>query len=399
MLLMRSFFSFLFHFSSFFILLTIRYNLVMSKINLALVGLNFGKEFANIYAKDDRIGKLVLCDISEERLSSFKTDKKDVVKITSFNDVLKDPTIDAVHLITPIPLHAKQIIAVLESGKHCACTVPMALTIEDLDEIIKVQKKSKKEFMLMETSAYTYQTLFILDELAKGNVGKIQFLRGSHYQDMKGWSKYWEGFPPMLYGTHAISPLRILAGHPIESVTCFGSGTMDEKLVEQYQNPYPVESVLIAFKDTSVKAEATRSLFETAREYQEGLFVYGSKMSFEWGFREDDLPHITIFKGNNTVSEEKNVRNSYINLPESIKLFTKSNEGKPVDDKELEIGRGAPHHGSHPHLVDEFLNLIIDGKTPLMDLKTAINVTAACIYAHQSALQDGRKIKLPKRFC
>ena len=112
----------------------------MPKINLALVGLNFGKEFANIYAKDDRIAKLVLCDISEERLSSFKTDKKDVVKTTSFHDVLKDPTIDAVHLITPIPLHAKQIIAVLESGKHCACTVPMALTIEDLDEIIKVQK-------------------------------------------------------------------------------------------------------------------------------------------------------------------------------------------------------------------------------------------------------------------
>ena len=370
----------------------------MSKINLALIGLNFGKEFTNIYAKDERIGKLVLCDINEERLSSFSCNKKEVEKTTSFESVLNDPTIDAVHLITPIPLHAKQIIAVLESGKHCACTVPMALSIEDLDAIISAKKKSGKEFMLMETSAYTYHILFVMDELAKGNIGKVQFLRGSHYQDMRGWSKYWDGFPPMFYGTHAISPLRILAGHPIESVMCFGSGTMDKKLSEQYNNPYPIETALFSFEGTDVKAEATRSLFETAHEYQEGLFVYGSKTSFEWGFKENDAPHLTILDEKGISSREETMPNYYERLPESIRLFTKSNKNKEVDAKELEIGRGAPHHGSHPHLVNEFLNLIIDGKQPLMDFKTAINVTAACIYAHESAMKNGRKIRIPKRF-
>lgn len=371
----------------------------MSKINLALIGLNFGKDFANIYAKDDRIGKLILCDINKERLSSFFCDKKEIEKTTSFESVLNDSTIDAVHLITPIPLHAKQIIQVLESGKHCACTVPMALSIDDLDAIISAKKKSGKEFMLMETSVYTYHNLYVMNELAKGNIGKIQFLRGSHYQDMRGWPKYWDGFPPMFYGTHAISPLRVLAGHPIESVICYGSGTMDEKLTKQHGNPYPIETALFSFKGTDVKAEATRSLFETAHEYQEGLFVYGSKMSFEWGFKEEDFPHITTLDDKGVSSKEEIMPNHYKELPESIRLFTKSSEGKEVDIKELEIGRGAPHHGSHPHLVNEFLSLIINGKQPLMDFKTAINVTAACIYAHESAIKNGRKIRIPKRFC
>ena len=50
-------------------------------------------------------------------------------------EVLKDETIDAVHLVTPIPLHADQSVAVLESGKHCACTVPMATSLEDIRRI------------------------------------------------------------------------------------------------------------------------------------------------------------------------------------------------------------------------------------------------------------------------
>ena len=40
--------------------------------------------------------------------------------------LLADPTIDAVHLVTPIPLHEEQTVAALRAGKHCACTVPMA---------------------------------------------------------------------------------------------------------------------------------------------------------------------------------------------------------------------------------------------------------------------------------
>ena len=374
------------------------YNSHMRKINLAIVGLNFGREFANVYAKDERINRLVVCDLNEDLLSSYSFGDRKIEKVNSLDKILDDPEIDAVHLLTPIPLHAKQIIQVLSSGKHCACAVPMALTIEELDAIIEAKKKSKKRLMLMETSAYTYQMFYIRDQLQLGNVGKIQFLRGSHYQDMRGWANYWKGFPPMLYGTHAVSPLRLLASQPIQTVSCHGSGSMDEELRKQYNNPYPFETVTMTFKDSDIVAEASRSLFETCRPYQEGLFVYGSNMSFEWGFHEDDPLNVLIQKDDGVEHKQMYVPNHFRSLPAALKHFTKSNIGGDFSKEEMEVGQGAPHHGSHPHLVNEFLNLVIKNKQPYMNLKAAINVTAACIYAHQSAVENGKTIKIPKRF-
>ena len=67
---------------------------------------------------------------------------------------------------------------------------------------------------------------------------------------------------------------------------------MDQSLVERYGNTFPVESALFGFEN-GLKAEATRSLCETARVYQEGMFVYGSEMSFEGGHSDDDDPYVT----------------------------------------------------------------------------------------------------------
>ena len=115
--------------------------------------------------------------------------------------------------------------------------------------------------------------------LRSGEMGRIQFLRGSHYQDMENWPAYWKGLPPFWYGTHAVAPLAALAGAPITRVSCLGSGTMREELRAGYGNPYPIETAHFVFAN-GLAAEATRSLFETARTYQECLFVYGSKKSF-----------------------------------------------------------------------------------------------------------------------
>ena len=84
--------------------------------------------------------------------------------------------------------------------------------------------------MMMETTLYTYQYLYLQELVKSGKMGKIQFLRGSHYQDMSNWPDYWMGLPPMYYGTHAIAPMVGLSGSRIRKVHCFGSGTMEKWL-------------------------------------------------------------------------------------------------------------------------------------------------------------------------
>lgn len=66
--------------------------------------------------------------------------------MNTLEEVLADPTIDAVHLGTPIPLHAEQSVAVPEAGKHCACTVPMATSLDDIRRIVKAKRQYGNPF-------------------------------------------------------------------------------------------------------------------------------------------------------------------------------------------------------------------------------------------------------------
>ncbi len=224
-------------------------------------------------------------------------------------------------------------------------------------------------------------------------------MRGSHYQDMSSWPSYWMGLPRMYYGTHAIAPMVALSGSRIEKVHAYGSGTMEEWLTKPYNNPYPVERALFAFEN-GLKGEATRSLFETARMYQEGMFVYGSKMGFEWGFRDIDKPYITTLtesrngRGRETDMAIIDVLNTYEMLPEEIQHFTVGGNHDPLNPQDL-LKVGAGHHGSHPHLVHEFMTSIIEDRKPWTDEVLGGNITAAGICAHDSAMQVGKEIIVP----
>lgn len=375
----------------------------MKKINVALVGLGFGGAFAPIYKEHPDVGEVTLCDPNPDRLKQTSDYIGGGVRLAdSYDAVLADPSIDAVHLVTPIPLHADQSVAALEAGKHCACTVPMATSLDDIRRIVKAKRMSGKNYMMMETTLYTYQFFYASRMKANGEFGRIQFFRGSHYQDMANWPEYWMGLPPFWYGTHAIGPMVALSGSRICRVNCFGSGTMAEWLVQKYGNPYPVESALFEFEN-GMKGEATRSLFECARVYQEGMFVYGSDKCFEWGFADEDDPVIsTLDPGGNgrarwTSSETVPMPNYYEDLPEELWHFTVGNNYDPLNPQDsLKKGSGAGHHGSHAHLVHEFVRSCIEERKPRIDEHLGGNITAAGICAHESAMKNGEPVIVPK---
>ena len=377
--------------------------MIEQKINVGLVGLGFGGAFAQIYAHHPNIKNLTIFDTDPIRLKeTTDTLPHDVKTCSSFASMLEDASIDAIHLVTPIPLHEEQSIAVLSSGKHCACTVPMATSLEGIRRITDTVRRSGKVYMMMETTLYTYQFFYVQDLIKKGILGRIQFLRGSHYQDMANWPDYWMGLPPMYYGTHAIAPLTVLAGTRIKRVHGVGSGSMSADLVSRYGNPFPVESALLHFEN-GLKAEVTRSLFETARVYQEGMFVYGSDACFEWGFTDGDAPYLTYgipasdgSRGGTYRTEIIELPNYHTLLPEPIRRFTVGSDYDPLNpQKSLVKGAGGGHHGSHPHLVHEFISSIIENRRSKIDEVLGGNITAAGICAHESAMHDAVAVDVP----
>lgn len=190
------------------------------KLRVALVGVSFGAEFIPIYLKHPDVDSLVLVDTNEKLLNTVGDKFLLEERLTDFNAMLEDKTIDAVHLVTPPATHAPLSIQVMNAGKHCACTIPMGMSIDELYQVIDARKRSGKHYMFMETSVYGREFLYVKDLYEKGELGRIQFMRCAHYQDMEGWPDYWLGFPPLMHPTHAVAPCLMLLGKRPETVYC-----------------------------------------------------------------------------------------------------------------------------------------------------------------------------------
>src|SRR5436189_3189144 len=156
------------------------------KVNVAIVGLGFGAEFIPIYQRHPNAVMYAICQRTRKKLDAIGDAFGVEKRYTDYEELLKDPEVDAVHINSPIPEHGPQAIAALKAGKHVACTVPMATSIEDCRKIVELVKKTGLKYMMMETVVYAREFLYIKELSANGKLGKIQFLQASHQQDMAG---------------------------------------------------------------------------------------------------------------------------------------------------------------------------------------------------------------------
>ncbi len=368
----------------------------MKKINIAIVGLGFGSEFIPIYQRHPHANMYAICQRNKENLNKLADAFQIEKRYDDYDELLKDPQIDAVHINSPIPNHAEQTIKALKAGKHVACTVPMATSVEDCMEIVKLSKATGKKYMMMETVVYSREFLFVKDLYEKGELGKIQFLKASHQQDMDGWPDYWPGLPPMHYATHCVGPVAGLLKLEADYVSCFGSGTIRKELADIHHSPFSVESAHIKFKDSDLSAYVYRSLFDLARQYRESFEVYGTKKSFEWPLIEgEDAVIHTAKKEEHEIPERVQVPDFAHLLPEEIQNFTTQGVYDLAENTHLSFTQGAGHGGSHPHLVHEFLMALIEDRDPFPNAWESANWTSVGILAHESAMRGGEIIKLP----
>jgi predicted dehydrogenase len=363
------------------------------KVNVAIVGLGFGAEFIPIYKKHPDAECYAICQRNEENLNAIGDAFGIEKRYTSFDNLLTDPEVDAIHINSPIAAHAWMSIAALKAGKHTACTVPMATTVQECLDIVRASKESGKNYMMMETVVYSREFLYVKELMENGELGKIQFMRGSHQQNMglPGWPDYWYGFPPMHYATHCISPLLSLANTTAEYVVCHGSGCISDEYAAKYNSPFAVETSTMKLRNSDIVCEVTRSLFDTIRQYRESFDVYGTKKSFEWEQTTEE--GMVIFSGFEDAERVKVPDYGHL-LPDEIASFTL---GGVYDDEHEHTSfiQGSGHGGSHPHMANEFVRAIVEGREASVNAVTAANWTMAGICSHESAMKGGERIAIP----
>jgi predicted dehydrogenase len=367
------------------------------KINVAIVGLGFGAEFIPIFQRHPNANMYAICQRNEAKLKEIGDHYKIEQRYTDFADLLNDPTVDLVHINSPIPDHGWMSIAALKAGKHVACTVPMATTVEECLEIIRLTQETGLKYMMMETVVYSREYLFMKELKDKGELGKVQFIQANHQQDMDGWPNYWPGLPPMYYATHCVGPVLGLAEGDAEYVSCFGSGTIRDELVACYGSPFAVETAHIKVANSDLSARIVRNLFDTARQYRESIDVYGSKKSVEWGLTSGEpLVIHTAKKPEPEIAERVECPDYASRLPEPIQFFTTRGVYDEDEHTHLSFTQGAGHGGSHPHLAHEILSALVDNREPFPNARQSANWTCTGILAHQSAMEGGVIKHLPK---
>ena len=366
-----------------------------TQANVAMIGLGFGAEFIPIYQAHPQANVAALCRRNEAELNQCGDQFGIETRYTNYEDVLADDSVDYVHINSPIPDHAWMSLEALKAGKHVMCTVPMATTIAECEQICQAVEETGLKYMMAETVVYSREFLFVKEMYDKGELGKVQHMAASHPQDMDGWPDYWERMIPMHYATHVVSPVLGLMNSLADYVSCFGSGAVREDIREKSGNKFAVESCHIQLKDSDVAAHIWRFLYDTARQYRESFDVYGTKKSFEWTLIENE-PHVlhTAKKPEPEIPEKIEVPDYAHLLPEEIRRFTQPQEIH--DTEHLSFIQGGGHGGSHPHLVNEFVSAILEDRDPWPNAVQSANWTCVGICAHESAEQGGAIVKLPE---
>ncbi|MGZ4461800.1 MAG: Gfo/Idh/MocA family protein [Gaiellaceae bacterium] len=366
------------------------------RVNVAIVGLGFGAEFIPIYQRHPGANMYAICRRDRRGLDEVGDAFGVERRYTDFERLLAEPELDAVHINSPIPDHAWMSIAALEAGKHVACTVPMATSIDDCRRIVRLAGRTGLKYMMMETVVYSREFLYVKQLYDDGDLGKLQFVQASHQQDMDGWPEYWPGLPPMWYATHCVGPMLALTDAAAESVSCFGSGTIREDLAAKYGSPFAVESAHLKLQGSDLSARICRSLFDTARQYRESIDVFGSKRSFEWTLIEGER-HVlhTAKRPESEIPERVKAPDFASRLPRTIRRFTTKGVYDLAKHTHLSFTQGAGHGGSHPHLVHEFVTALLEDRDPFPNARRSANWTCVGLCAHESALAGGRIVKLP----
>jgi hypothetical protein len=107
------------------------------------------------------------------------------------------------------------------------------------------------------STVFGREYLFCKQLYDAGQLGELTLYRGYHVQNLDGFPNYWQGYPPMQYVTHALSPLLALTGRTVAEVTAYGSGRLADERAAVYGNPFPTEVGVFRLHDHMVRLEAS----------------------------------------------------------------------------------------------------------------------------------------------
>ncbi len=259
------------------------------KLVVANIGMKFGMshvEGALNYGAE--IAAICDCDEDNLRFAGERYGIPEEKWVTDYMDIVNNKDINVVSVAIPDQQHKKVACDLLRAGKHVLCEKPLALTREDIEEIVKVADESNCKFMVGQICRYTPAFEKAKEIIESGTIGEIYFVESEYAHDYMKIVDNWRADPKrhgvIGGGCHAVDLLRWLAGDPLE---VFAYGT--HKLLPQV--PYDGATIAIMKFDDNVAGKVFVST-GCKRDYTMRTLVYGTKGTL---ICDNTSPTMTLF--------------------------------------------------------------------------------------------------------
>jgi predicted dehydrogenase len=145
-----------------------------SEVGVGVVGLGFVGSGAHLpaLARLKQANLLAIADLNEQALD--KQSKKHGIPNTyrDYEKMLDDPNIQAVVVSVPTQHHASLSIAALQAGKHVLCEMPLAPTLEEVDQMLAAAEKAGKILMPSLNFRFTPNYVKAKQLIDAGELGK-----------------------------------------------------------------------------------------------------------------------------------------------------------------------------------------------------------------------------------
>lgn len=241
------------------------------------------KEGARLYA---------VCDpATDGRLEECQKEFNVPIACKDYRELVNDPDVDAAVLVTPDQYHLEMTVAFLRAGKDVLCEKPMALTMEECEEMMQVEKETGRKLMIGQVCRCTPAFVMTKELIESGRIGELYFVESEYAHDYgiaRGYNDWRvtperEGF--IGGGCHAVDLLRWIAGNPTEVYAyanhkCLTDWPVNDCTIAIYQFPNNVQGKV--FVSIGCKRNYTmRSCF------------YGTKGTI---ICDNTSPNITLFE-------------------------------------------------------------------------------------------------------
>lgn len=335
------------------------------KIRVGILGCGMitQKRHAPEYAENENTEIAGFYDNQEERATGLVLKYGGKVYL-SVEDMLGDPSIDAISVCLPNHLHAPVTIAALQAGKHVLCEKPMALTMEESGEMLEVAEKTGKVLMIGHNQRLLPAHRKAKEVLKEGQLGKPLFFQSNFkHSGPENWSinhsrSTWFFSEAQAHfgvfgdlGSHKLDILRFLTDSEVDEImtTAF---TLDKR--------YP-DDRLISLEDTAMSLIRMKN----------GL---NGSMNVSWcNYGSED---------NSTVIYcERGVMKIYGDFPEDMILQMK--DGSKIT---YEVGGIATNSNQlRSGVIDEFAAAIKEGRKPLISGLDGYNTLAVIVAGLKSS--------------